>query len=186
MEFQQVDFSNFVEVSASAAPELKIVNFNGFQTLMNRELGIAPYFSSLLRYRVHHKLGCNIIVTGEPGIGKSYQAAEPARVNEGVVKATHQDRFTVNQVVFRFAEYMSLILKLRMGKGIMFDEPSYAMGKRDWFKEVNKVLVQTIESQRFLVHPLWIPIINQALLDKTIRAYLIQFRVNVIGRGPTR
>jgi hypothetical protein len=177
------DPEQFMAIAAHHAPELQIVNFNGWQTLINRELGIAPYFSSLLRYRVHHKLACNTIITGEPGIGKSYEASALARVNEGLVKATHQDRFSVDQIVFRFHEYMDLILKLKMGKGIMFDEPSYAMGKRDWFKEVNKVLVQTIESQRFLVHPLWIPIINQALLDKTIRAYLIQFRVNVVGRG---
>ncbi len=163
-------------------PQLKTVNFNGWQTIINRELGIAPYFSSMLRYRVHHKLACNIIVSGEPGIGKSYTGTSLARVNEGL-RADGSDRFTVDQVVFKFQEYMDLILKLKKGKSILFDEPSYAMGKRDWFKEVNKVLVQTIESQRFLVHPLWIPIINQALLDKTIRAYLIQFRVNVVGRG---
>lgn len=161
---------------------LRKVNFNGFQTLMNREMGVAPYFSSMLRYRVNRKLACNIIVSGEPGIGKSYQAAMLARVNEGL-KPNGQDRFSCKQIVFTFSEYMDLILNLKQGKSIMFDEPSYAMGKRDWFKEVNKVLVQTIESQRFLVHPLWIPIINQALLDKTIRAYLIQFRVNVVGRG---
>jgi len=78
---------------------------------------------------------------------------------------------------------MSLTLKLPMAKPIVFDEPSYAMGKRDWYKELNKALVLTIESKRFKVHPLLIPIINQALLDKTIRSYLIQFQVHVTDRG---
>jgi hypothetical protein len=182
------DPAEFQSITGYQAPELKIVNFNGWQTLVNREMGVGPYFSSMLRYRVGHKLACNVIVSGEPGIGKSYQAMNLARVNEGMKKdtkgyATQKDRFEIKQVVFTFSEYMDLIMNLRAEKNIMFDEPSYAMGKRDWFKEVNKVLVQTIESQRFLVHPLWIPIINQCLLDKTIRAYLIQFRVNVIGRG---
>jgi hypothetical protein len=70
-----------------------------------------------------------------------------------------------------------------MGKCIVFDEPSYALGKRDWYKELQKVLVHTLESQRFLVHPLFIPIVNLALLDKTIRAYLISHVCHVIGRG---
>ena len=44
-------------------------------------------------------------------------------------------------------------------------------------------MVHTLESQRFLVHPLFIPIINMSLLDKTIRNYLIQFQIHVVGRG---
>ena len=35
---------------------------------------------------------------------------------------------------------------MKMGKCIVFDEPSYALGKRDWYKEIQKVLVHTIES----------------------------------------
>jgi hypothetical protein len=73
-----------------------------------------------------------------------------------------------------------------MGKSIVFDEPSYALGKRDWFKELQKVLVHTMESQRFLIHPLFVPIINLALLDKTIRAYLLSHVVHVVGRGHAR
>lgn len=162
---------------------IKVMNFNGWQTLVSKELSIAPYFSSTLQYRINHKLACNIVVTGEPGIGKSYLATDIARVIEGIIVGSGKERFTIDQIVFFYSAYMKLIMALKMGKAIVFDEPSYAMGKRDWYKELNKVLVQTIESQRFLVHPLLIPIINQALLDKTIRSYLIQYMIHVIGRG---
>ena len=50
-------------------------------------------------------------------------------------------------------------------------------------KELNKALVQTVESFRFKVHPFIIPIINKSLLDKTIRSHLIQFQVVVRDRG---
>jgi hypothetical protein len=70
-----------------------------------------------------------------------------------------------------------------MGVPIVFDKPSYAMSKRDWYKELNKALVQTIESFRFKVHPLFIPIINKSLLDKTVRSYLLQFQIYVHDRG---
>lgn len=162
---------------------LKLVNFHGWETLQCKEISVGPYFSSMLQYRTNHKLACNIVITGEPGIGKSYMATDIARVIEGIILGSGKERFTIDQVVYFYSAYMDTITKLKMGKAIVFDEPSYAMGKRDWYKDLNKVLVQTIESQRFLVHPLLIPIINQSLLDKTIRSYLIQYRIHVLGRG---
>lgn len=162
--------------------QLKAMNFHGWETLVNREAGYAPYFSSLLSYRVHKKLATNIVVTGEPGIGKSYQAIDLCRALAGLTRSG-KDRFTLDQIVFYYKDYMKLIIRLKMGKPIMFDEPSYAMGKREWYKDLNQALVKTIESQRFKVHPLFIPIINKSLLDKTIRTFLVQFQVHVLDRG---
>lgn len=167
--------------------KLQVMNYNGWQTLVSEELAVRPVFQDQLRWRINNKLACNIAVTGEPGIGKSYKAIDIARVFEGIYKSKTtgkiKGRFTVKQVVFTHSDYMELLLWLKMGKAIVFDEPSYAMGKRDWYKDLQKVLVHTLESQRFLVHPLFIPIINLSLLDKTIRKYLIQFQIHVIGRG---
>ena len=159
-------------------PKLKVMNFGGWETLVNKEVAVAPYLSSLLRKRVHKKQATNIVVTGEPGEGKSYEACDIARVNMGLTK-TGMDRFKLKQVVFTYSQYLGLIIDLPMGYPIVFDEPSFAMGKRDWYKELNKALVLTIESQRFKVHPLFIPIINKSLLDKTIRNYLIQFQIEM-------
>jgi len=142
---------------------------------VNQSIGYFPYFQLILRSRVKQKKAVNVVVTGEAGEGKSYMAFTLCKLLD--------PKFTVEQIVFTYSEYMKLLRKLGMGRCIMFDEPSYAMGKRDWYKQINKVLVQTIESQRFKVHPLFIPIINKALLDKTIRDHLIQFQVQVTGRG---
>ena len=162
--------------------ETKLVNFHGWETYVNRDARIFPYWSSTLRGRITQKRATNIVVTGEPGSGKSYMALDIARISEGLT-AGGADRFKLEQIVLRFQGFMGLTIHLDMGKLILFDEPSYAMGKRDWFKEVNKALVLTIESKRFKVHPLLIPIINKALLDKTIRSYLIQFQIEVRDRG---
>jgi len=158
------------------------MNFNGWETLVNKDVGYAPYFSNMLQKRVHRKQATNIVVTGEPGEGKSCQAIDICRVLQGRTKSG-KDRFKISQVVFTYKEYMKLIIHLPMGKPLVFDEPSYAIGKRDWYRELNKALVLTIESQRFKVHPLFIPIINKALLDKTIRSYLIQFQAEMKDRG---
>jgi hypothetical protein len=145
-------------------------------------MAIGPYFSSLLQYRVNNKMATNIVVSGEPGIGKSYMATDLARILEGLTDGGH-DRFKIDQVVFTYSEFMDLVIRLPAGKTIVFDEPSYAMGKREWYKDLNKALVQTVESFRFKVHPLFIPIVNKSLLDKTIRSYLIQYQVNILHRG---
>ena len=168
-------------------PDLHIRNWNGWQTLECSELAVHPVWQREIARRVGQKLCTNVCVTGEPGIGKSYSAIDIARAFEGLYHPRGggdlKGRFKVDQIVFTHSDYMELLIKLRMGKAIVFDEPSYAMGKRDWFKDLQKVLVHTLESQRFLVHPLFIPIINMSLLDKTIRNYLIQFRIHVLGRG---
>ena len=142
---------------------------------VNKEIGYFPYFSLTLRQRIKRRLACNIAVVGEAGIGKSYAAWTYALALD--------NKFSIDQIVYTYSTYMHLIRYLGIGRHIVFDEPSYAIGKREWYKELNKVLVKTIESQRFKVHPLWIPIINMTLLDKTIREHLIQFVVLVLNRG---
>lgn len=165
--------------------KLNLIKYRGFYSLNNPELGVTPHFFDELRYRINNMLCTHVVITGEAGLGKSYMAMALARILEGKKKATGEDRFTVNQVVFKHGEYMELLIKpnFRQGKCIVFDEPGYALGKRDWFKELQKVLVHTLESQRFLVHPLLMPIISMALLDKTIRNYLIQYQIHMVARG---
>lgn len=163
-------------------PKLKKMSIGGWGTLVNKDVAVGPYFSNLIRKRVRQHQATNVVITGEPGDGKSYLALDLARVNMGRTK-TGLDRFKIKQVVFTYTQYLGLIIDLPLGDPIVFDEPSYAMGKRDWYKELNKALVLTIESQRFKVHPLLIPIVNKALLDKTIRSYLIQFQVVMRKRG---
>lgn len=158
------------------------MNFHGFKVYRDATRGYAPYFQSMLAYRIHKKLATNIVVTGEAGIGKSYMATDIARILEGLDKKGN-DRFTLDQVIFDYSSFMDLVLELEQGRPIVFDEPSYALSKRDWYKQLNKILVQTIESFRFKVHPLIVPIINKSLLDKTIREHLIQFQVTLYDRG---
>lgn len=163
-------------------PSLKAINYNGFQALQSAALAVGPYFLNALAHRIHSKMATNVVFTGEPGIGKSYMAITAARLLEGKT-ADGKDRFTVDQVVFTYSEFMELVLRLKSGKIIVFDEPSYAIGKREWYKELNQALTKTIESFRFKVHPLFIPVVNKSLLDKTVREYLIQYQVNVYARG---
>jgi ABC-type dipeptide/oligopeptide/nickel transport system ATPase component len=144
-------------------------------------LGKYPVFSYELNRRVARKEACVVGVVGEAGTSKSYTAIQLAR--------NIDKRFGIDQIVFTYADYVKELggtedhQRRKQGIPVVFDEPSYAMGKREWYKQINQALVKTVESQRFLVRPLIIPIININLLDKTLRDFLMIFQVHMTGRG---
>jgi len=143
---------------------------------MSEDFGYGPYFINEMRRRMNQQLAVNVVITGEAGISKSYTAKSLCRMLN--------PRFCVDDIVISYAEYMEALLKKnREGVPIMFDEPQYALDKRDWFNQVNKALVKTITSQRFRLRPLFIPIVNLSMLDKVLRSYLIQFHVIMQSRG---
>ncbi|MFX0208185.1 MAG: hypothetical protein ACFFDT_19530 [Candidatus Hodarchaeota archaeon] len=154
--------------------EVKKIGYGHFR--VDIDSGIYPILSLECKRRVKNKESCVICVVGEAGIGKSMMGIQIAR--------NIDKRFGIDQIVFTHSEYCKELQRSYNGKSIfglpiVFDEPSYAMGKREWYKEINQALVKTIESQRFLVRPLIIPIININLLDKTLRDYPVQFQVHV-------
>jgi hypothetical protein len=170
----------------SAPKDLKMIKYHGYWLPQSKSCAVGPYFFNEIQRRIQAKMATNIIFVGEPGISKSYLAIDTARIIEGRYKTADgkwKDRFDISQVVFTFSEFMKLVLHLKSGKVIVLDEPSFAVGHRDWHKKVNQILTKTIESFRFKVHPLFLPIANAALLDRTIREHLLQFMVVVKGRG---
>jgi predicted Fe-S protein YdhL (DUF1289 family) len=78
---------------------------------------------------------------------------------------------------------MHFQLKEPEGHICVMDEPEYISGCRSWYEDVQKSLVATARSARFRVHPLFVPTINRALIDKQIRKYLIQYMVWLDQRG---
>jgi len=156
-------------------PKYEWYNYNGWLMPVSAEYGVSPFFLMQLEIELNKKMPANIVITGRQGVGKSYQSIDIARILD--------PKFSINQVVFTFQEYFELTKTLPMKRVIVFDEPSYAMSHREWYKELNKVLVKTMESQRFKVHPVLIPVINKALLDRTIRRHLIHYQITVVDRG---
>lgn len=153
------------------------LNIHGYAYEYDPATGRIPRFTWEILKRIHKKMATNVAFVGEPGIGKSYMAIQIARVVD--------PKFTIDQVVFSYSEFMKAV-NLPLGRAIVFDEPSYALSHRTWYKEVQQALTRTLESFRFKVHPTFFPIINLNLLDKTVRQHLIQFQVVVTDRGKAR
>jgi hypothetical protein len=142
----------------------------------SRECGIAPYFSNLITKRINQQRSCNILVNAEAGIGKSYCSIALARYLQG-------KSFKSSQICFTYSEYMKLQLEEPQGHVLVLDEPEFYAGARTWYETAQKCLIATTRSARFRVHPLIIPCISKALLDVTIRRYLVQYVVWMTDRG---
>jgi hypothetical protein len=168
-----------VQIPSMDLEKLKEMKMGNHRFLVNVNLGYYPYFSVQLRQRVKYQKVINIIITGEAGNGKSYFGMDLCRI-------LSPKYYSPDDIVFTYIEFLRAVVTSRRGVPIMFDEPSYAMSKKDWYKEVTKALVKTIESFRFKGKPLFIPIINKALLEKDIRSYLLQFHVTVTDRGKAK
>ena len=155
--------------------DFNTMRIGNHEFLVNRNISVYPYFTITIRQRVKKRMACNTVITSEARIGKSYMASDICRVVDR--------RFTVDDIVFRYSEFMRCAMTRHMGIPITFDEPSYALSKRDWYNEIQQALVKTIESFGFKVHPLFIPVINKALIDKTVRNYLLQYHIVMRDRG---
>jgi len=159
--------------------ETKYLRIGQYKYPYDVDRGIYPIFQLSIRKRINAKKAVNIAITGEAGIGKSYGAITLAQ--------SLDPKFDIDtQVVFNLKGFMEAVMNLKSGRPIVFDEPSYAIGKHDWYKNVNNALRKTMESFRYKLHPLIIPIISISLLDKTVRSYLLQYHVILSDRGKGR
>lgn len=52
--------------------KLNIVNYHGWKLYQDYAKGYAPYFLNTLMERINKKKACNIVITGEPGVGKVF------------------------------------------------------------------------------------------------------------------
>ena len=169
------DINNLQQIKPRVVPTLKPMKLSNYEFLVNTSCGYYPYFSIEMRQRIKQKKVINCVITGEGGLGKTYHGFDFCRVLS--------KRFDVDDIVFTYPEFMRAVITQGRGIPIEFDEPSYAISKKDWYKELTKALVKTIESFRFKGKPLFIPIINKALLEKDIRTYLLQYHVVMKDRG---
>ena len=168
------------DLAGRAHSELKIVNNKGWEFYQDEDQAISPYFTNQILQRIREKKACNILVVGEAGIWKSYCAIQIAR--------NVYPRMVIDQVVYRYSEYYEVLMnkRFKVGSPIMLDEPQDALDHREWYKEAQQALVKTVTSQRFMLKPLIVPIINPSLIDKTIRDYLVQYQVECTDRGKAR
>jgi len=155
--------------------KLKPMKYHGKIIPYSKAIGTGPTFLNELMEKIKTIKPIRIAIVGEAGISKTYTAIEIAR--------TIDKKFTVDQVVLSAKGYMKLTRTLNPGQCIVLDEPTFHLAARTWFKEWQRIIVQTIESTRFQNNPLLIPVVNLNLVDKTVRDYYVNYVVNMFHRG---
>jgi len=158
--------------------KMKQIRIGKFNLPIDDARGVKPLYSMILQHRIKQKRSCITAITGEPGSGKSYKAIGLA--------VLHDPTFSIRQIVFTYTDYLNLLMELKPGQAIVLDEPSWVLSARDWFRDLNKALAKIIESQRFLCHPLFIPVLSIHLLDKIVRDYCLNFHIVMQAPGHSR
>jgi len=154
---------------------LKPMRYHGCVIPYSKEIGVGPTWTNELMERINSVKPIRIAIVGDAGISKTYTAIEIASMIDKT--------FSVEQVVLSGKGYMQLVRTLKPGQCIVLDEPTFHLASRTWFKDWQRIIVQTIESTRFQNNPLLIPVVNRNLIDKTVREYYINYVINMSHRG---
>jgi energy-coupling factor transporter ATP-binding protein EcfA2 len=119
------------------------------------------------------------LVVGPPGKGKSYFALSLAEILD------HNFNPTI-QVVFSRTQLLTLFgpdTPLKMGQVIIVDEAQFIAGARNWFKDVQKDIMEHLEAVRSRGYIIIIVALHIMVLDKIIRQYVLSHLMAMKKRG---
>lgn len=145
----------------------------------NGQCTSTPWFDQLLDYRAEHGFNNIIIITGQAGISKSCMGL--------ALCERHDPTFNVYRVRFSSKGILSLIHEIEdSGVTNVYmqpDEVGWALGSRDWWREISNTLTKVMESFRFLQIHTVLPCIDPSLVDIRVRESLAHFMIWVTSRG---
>jgi len=118
----------------------------------------------------------NILITGEPGSGKSYAALRIA---------CEFDPFFVDDpiIVFSVADYIKEITgdRLKKGRAIIFDEAGVGISKRQWYSVLNQAVNSTFQTMRSMNFLTILTSPFSDFIDKDTQK-LIQFNIDFVKK----
>lgn len=158
--------------------DIKIRNWNGYGVLAGH--GLSTDFFDLIQARVRSNRSNMIVITGNPGEGKSYFGTRLGEIFNGA------GFNPVVQIVFERDHLLRLIgseSPLKRGDVIVIDEAQYIAGARRWFEEIQKDVMEQIESVRSKGYIIIIIALHMDLLDRIIRRFVLSFMIHIEDRG---
>jgi hypothetical protein len=171
---------------ASNILEEGIMNWNGFKVPYSG--GKTAEFFDIIDSRRKQNKSCMIIITGDPGGGKTYAALRLGEIFDPRfnVEMTPYDEPGGSQVTFGRKQLMHLIgndTPLQREQVIVIDEAQFAMGSRRWYEDVQKDLIEQVEAVRSRGFIIIIVALHLNLLDNIIRRYVLSFMIHMEDRG---
>jgi energy-coupling factor transporter ATP-binding protein EcfA2 len=155
----------------------KILNWNGYKIVVGH--GKSTFILDEIQYRRRKVKQNMMIVVGPPGEGKSYFALRLAQILDPKFNP-------YEQIVFERTHLLQLIgmnSPLKMGQVIVIDEAQFIAGARRWYEDVQKDVMEHIESIRSKGFIVIIVALHLNLLDKIIRKYVLSHMMLMMERG---
>ena len=156
---------------------IQVMDWHGWYIRVG--MGKSPFFLNELENRRNNQKSNIIIVTGSPGVGKTYFAIRLCEMLDS--------KFNPNtQIVFSRPQLLHLIGEkspLKRGQVIVIDEAHYQMGSRRWMESVQKDLMDALASVRSRGYVVIIVCLHIEMLDVIVRKYVLSFMVHIEDRG---
>ena len=153
------------------------INWRGFEVVVGP--GKAPYFLDEIEARRTENESNMILIAGPPGRGKSYFALKLAQIFD--------KKFNVDeQVCFDRLHLLHLIsaeTPLKYGQVILVDEAQFMAGRRHWYEEIQKDLMDNLEAVRSKGFIIIIVALHLHILDIILQKYVLSFMVYMERRG---
>lgn len=154
-----------------------VMNWNNWRVKIGP--GYSPSFLNLIQSRRTTSRSNLILVTGEPGEGKSYNAISLAQILD-----PNFDPYI--QIVFERIHFLELIgnnSPLKRGQVIVVDEAQFIAGVRTWYDDLQIDLMNNFEAVRFRGYIIIIVALHMDLLDKILRRFVLTYMIHMIDRG---
>jgi len=165
------------------------MDWHDFKVPSSSELtGVGPYFFDELAARRANTENNLIIVTGAPGVGKTYTAMRLGQIMDPKFKVTHTpgDGQYDSNVPFGRQHITYLIgndTPLARGQVIVIDEAQLSMGSRRWYEDVQKDLIEQMEAVRSRGFIIFVVVLHLNMMDNIIRRHVLTHMIHVEKRG---
>jgi len=166
-----------VELSENYPNTDNWINWHGYKVKVGG--GYGPHLLNEIQAKRNNIEACIIVVTGSGGKGKTYFCLRLAEILDR--------KFDVElQVPFGADELLNLISSespLGMGRVIIIDESQFSISSRDWYTNIQKVLMKQLEAIRSKGFIIFIVALSEATLDNIARSFVITHKIHLVKRG---
>lgn len=180
----------YVDTPEEYKGPIKYINWNGYKIATLGARLTTEFFDQIASRRQQNR-SVIIIITGSPGEGKSYEGLRFAQIFDPKFKILDVDEYPKDgrdpsQVPFERNHFLYLVgneSPLKYGQCIVPDEAQYTMGSRRWYEDIQKDLMESIESVRSRGYIIVIVALHLDLLDKIIRKFVLTYMFHMEDRG---
>ena len=164
------------------------INWHGFPIQVGP--GHGPAFLNDIQMRQHNRQAIIGIITGSPGVGKTFFGLTLAQIFDKHFKIRDlpppDPAEDDSQVCFDTEHLLHLVgdsSPLRRGQVLIIDEAQFIAGSRSWYDRMQKDLMNQLAGVRRLGLQIWIIALHRDMLDVIIRRHILNYHIHVDSPG---